>query len=1131
MALSESNRNITFDQCIALFNNILTRDRTAQVINPASGRLIFPNAGTAEYLINRCRTNHPDNNDLQDLVRRVREEIREEVAHSPYLQRRRPRLPRPPAAAPAGPAPLVPPAAPAAPQIEISREQCALYLHRILTRTQNSVINPLTGRSLDPNGGRSYDLRIACANRYPELRNIVNNEVWRELTGQIAFSPYMRTSFPERQTGEVPVIPGLNLAQAAPAAPAGPQEDMSPYVRSLEFRRSIFNNGTILPRSNAPEPPIEDIENLTPLQLFKKIIPKRPGDATNIEVTALKEFLLIQPKEIFTPGHENESPFIILKNSIYKFKRVIVSNHNLLNANILQIYDDIVTLSIRYMDEPYNRLYYAHKILEHVVTKIYDSTFNPDIDDDYSTVVFTHINDDDTTQRIRVIKSRMHHLLLAYLRDYLVILYEPFIRFLHYDSVYRYWKLFIQVFRLGSAFTYHNMDSRDTPENERRTLLRGQWNIVPVPQYIPKEAWNHAKRSHPNEVPNISHRIWDYKYIDVYTNNTLRQQYVSYINTITRLAKKALPANPPTVPHEITIVEIRKSIQNMAKYPFDEIETLLQVRSIDGLRYLGSTALQGNYRFTINSACELLNLSESTQALVERILLGGLSAPYIEKADSKSSTSKAIQAFRASSKSISVERAQQMPIPCGRKFDDIIVNGNPFKRFAIKLKKVCTKIYDQEPCRDRNILEKITKDLRGRYNIAPLLHNTRTIHNVNTDTKEHFKRLFNKFLTTYGYNETNAEFTKDLYRYFKLTPLQFNITFSGINQGDARGPGNTQVFLQTCANQLFEYHILRKDDSESKRYILNTLLVANPREENPNNKPFSLEGYQFPQGITDLEKRLKIIRFAGAFIGFLLINSIKLPEGLSRAILSQMIYSPDEISDEEYVSYYIEDYPVRSVGYINLMKTPQHIDELGMSLDDDEPELTIDNFVSELKRYVRKKYVNDFYKAFLEGFFVTRKFLVNRDVTINILDTLITGLEVSNDAINEIIADIDAHNAVRTDVHRQRFEWFKNILRDDGRKFPTEHARANPNVPQDVVSFKKQLLTYWTGISNYKNDREIGKPYKVYVVSGNQFATRTCHKVIELPYAANYLPGEPFTEENYYKRLLENVVQLGMGVI
>lgn len=1123
MALSASNRNITFDQCIALFNNILTRDRTAQVINPASGRLIFPNGGTAEYLINRCRTNHPDNNHLQLLVTRVEEEVREEVAHSPFLQRTRPDLPHPPAAAPA---PLVPPAAPAAPQIQISREQCALYLHRILTRTENNVINPLSGRSFDPNGARGYNLRIHCRNTYPEFNNIVNNQVWRELTGQIAFSPYMRTRFPARQTGEVPVIPGLNLAQvapAAPAAPAGPQEDMSPYVRTLQFRRATFN-GPVLPRSNAPEPPIEDIETLTPLQLLKKIIPKRPGDATNIEVTALKEFLYIDAKQIFTPGHNNESPFIILTNSINKFKRVIESNKNLLNANILQIYDDIVTLSIRYMDEPYNRLYYAHKILEHVVTKIYTATFNPDIDDDYTSVLFTHINNDDTTHRIRVIKSRMHHLLLAYLRDYLVILYEPFIRFIHYDSIYRYWKLFTQVFRLGSAFTYHNMDTSDTAEIERQPLLRGQWNIAPVPQYIPKEAWNHAIRTHSNAVPNLTHRIWEYKYIDVYTNNTLTQQYVLYIDTISRLSRRINT-------DQITIVEIRKSIWEMVRYPMIDIETLLQVRSIDGLRYLGSTALQMNYRFIINAACELMNLSDSTQALVERILLGGLSAPYIEKADSKSSTSKAIQAFRASSKSISVERAQQMPIPCGRKFDDIIVNGNPFKRFAIKLKKVCTKIYDQEPCRDRNILEKITKDLRGRYNIAPLLHNTRQIHNVNTDTKEHFKRLFNKFLTTYGYNEINAEFTKDLYRYFKLTPLQFNITFSGINQGDARGPGTTQVFLQTCANQLFEYHILRKDDSESKRYILNTLLVANPREENPNNKPFSLEGYQFPQWISDLEKRLRIIRFAGAFIGFLLINSIKLPEGLSRAILSQMIYSPDEISDEEYVSYYIEDYPVRSVGYINLMKTPQHIDELGMSLDDDEPELTIDNFVSELKRYVRKKYVNDFYKAFLEGFFVTRKFLVNRDVTINILDTLITGLEVSNDAINEIIADIDAHNAVRTDVHRQRFEWFKNILRDDGRKFPTEHARANPNVPQDVVSFKKQLLTYWTGISNYKNDREIGKPYKVYVVSGNQFATRTCHKIIELPYAANYLPGEPFTEENYYKRLLENVVQLGMGVI
>ena len=62
MAQSASNRNITYAQCIELFNRILTRTTNEQVINPTSGQLIKPNKGTAEYLISRCQGNHQNDN-------------------------------------------------------------------------------------------------------------------------------------------------------------------------------------------------------------------------------------------------------------------------------------------------------------------------------------------------------------------------------------------------------------------------------------------------------------------------------------------------------------------------------------------------------------------------------------------------------------------------------------------------------------------------------------------------------------------------------------------------------------------------------------------------------------------------------------------------------------------------------------------------------------------------------------------------------------------------------------------------------------------------------------------------------------------------------------------------------------
>ena len=176
-------------------------------------------------------------------------------------------------------------------------------------------------------------------------------------------------------------------------------------------------------------------------------------------------------------------------------------------------------------------------------------------------------------------------------------------------------------------------------------------------------------------------------------------------------------------------------------------------------------------------------------------------------------------------------------------------------------------------------------------------------------------------------------------------------------------------------------------------------------------------------------------------------------------------------------------------------------------------------------------YDNEYYAAFRKGFFITSKFLLNRNISVNILDTLLTGRSITPEAINEIITDIQSNNNARTDLHRERLQWFYNILRDDGTLFPTQHAVENPSTPQDVNEFKKQLLLYWTGNRDYKDDRDINKPYKVYFNQGNQFAVRTCHKIIELPIGPNYKQNEPFTQENYYKRLLENSVQTGMGII
>ena len=714
----------------------------------------------------------------------------------------------------------------------------------------------------------------------------------------------------------------------------------------------------------------------------------------------------------------------------------------------------------------------------------------------------------------------------------LIILFEPFLRFPHYPTIYRYWQLFIQIFRMGSIHTINRIPDPEHPdiiEDQRRIFFTNHWNdsplvqLAPVPQYIPKEAWNHAVRSHGDIViPNEKRWLTQ---AEPHPTDVI--VYKRYIYLIARLSKRTV--------NGVTAAAVREAVKEAYSYDDIFVETLLQTTTIAGFRYLGTIA-PSQYNFAIEG---ISNIVPNVGALINYNVLKnfinqGELQPYIERQSSQSSSERIIAKSRVSDRSISIQRAQLMPVDCGNKYDDIIQltesSHNQYKRFAIKLKKLCAK-YKKEEEEEQDIdaeaesdsrgrkkqrIEKINKlrrEFLGRYNVAPVPKHVDKfiITDVNVENKDHLRRLYRKFCG-YGNGE---QFNK----FFKRTPESFYITLSGVNQDEARGPGVTRTFLQSCADQLFEYNIFVQQ--ESGRYVLDL-----------NFDVSHFEGTE-----PEHTKRLKILKFIGAFLAFLMVNSIKLKYQLTRYLLTAMLFPPEEITDEELMIFYLQDNPVYALSVINMMKTPNDIDDAYLPPFNGDTDLTKDNYIRELKQHLNSRYKNEYYEALLKGFFITPKFLLKRNITFPILDSLITILEISKESIDEIIKDIREHNTVRNNAVKQtRLEWLINILQDDGRLFPTEFARENPAGPQTVQKFKIQLLMYWTGYRDYKDERP-NTPYKVYFHSLNQFGVRTCWKVLELPTAPDYKPAiegrpaEPFTQENFYKRLLQNCMETGMGII
>ena len=185
--------------------------------------------------------------------------------------------------------------------------------------------------------------------------------------------------------------------------------------------------------------------------------------------------------------------------------------------------------------------------------------------------------------------------------------------------------------------------------------------------------------------------------------------------------------------------------------------------------------------------------------------------------------------------------------------------------------------------------------------------------------------------------------------------------------------------------------------------------------------------------------------------------------------------------------------------------------------------------------------------AFTGGFYITKRWLKNRDVTIPFLDFLTFGIDISPEIIEIILDEVKTNSTTKTDNGRKILTWFSNILRGvqiDDKKYLEllDKAKENTkdaiaageltktqydlNTPNTYNEFLPKLLKYWGGTANYYKDPKY--PYKIaFQNEGNKILIHSCFFTLDIPTINR--DGTPFIKDadDLFIQLIMNIILTG----
>lgn len=390
----------------------------------------------------------------------------------------------------------------------------------------------------------------------------------------------------------------------------------------------------------------------------------------------------------------------------------------------------------------------------------------------------------------------------------------------------------------------------------------------------------------------------------------------------------------------------------------------------------------------------------------------------------------------------------------------------PFKGFGNKLKKMCTAYSKQ--CGD---LTRIKSTLYQEV-LRKSGNNIRVFNNINPEyALAHVFRNWKQF---------TAPDHRNMYMLFSVVNME--VRYAG-QQGI--GPGVRRSFVQRMLDEFTIYKIFISSSEEStQRYFINPMFTPDANFKRITGLRFNTE-----------EDFVLFYRFIGHVLTFITMNDIGLKIKLSHTILAHMLYKHDEITDDDYIGYAMMDFPIEFNTFLNLMKNPDWIEASDLTFNDTFPLKAVDESVTQdnYREYIRARYkyrylhkifsddqqpnapdVYERFKGMVKGMQTIRKYLRSQNVTISMLDKLITFGEMSQETIDALIANFTRNMDAREQNEQVTTikDNFVRILRDNGEEFPyeaigIERPDTQEKRKEEFYKFVDRLLMYWTSYRHF----------------------------------------------------------------
>jgi len=370
-----------------------------------------------------------------------------------------------------------------------------------------------------------------------------------------------------------------------------------------------------------------------------------------------------------------------------------------------------------------------------------------------------------------------------------------------------------------------------------------------------------------------------------------------------------------------------------------------------------------------------------------------------------------------------------------------------------------------------------------------------------------------KFNDNSRYYVTNHTLTRDESNVFSEQKQR------GIDAGGLR-----RDFMTSLTSEFFDKRILINRDGTDK-YFLNPEFEPDDFMKYiiKNNIRSSNDAYFDNRFIDDFYE------FLGQLLLFVLVNDCGLDKYISSYIIKSFC-SNDELDDDDYVSFMINDFPAEFTATIKSMEKPEEIEYFGTAfndyylLDEDSNEgddLTRDNiidFIRKTAKFMMTKTIlrkdieirpgQDFKKIFEKGEKINTLLIQGIPTAIReefktnkfcptVINSYIKTPDMNREIIGKLITKFQAtmpttvHNYTgNADLQRLAKLFKEYVLEDKGRKHPNEES---------YFKFIINLLKFWSASSFYKDEGR----YKIAINAGlsntHLPSSHTCFFTIDLP--------------------------------